>query len=191
MGDIQKVKDILRESISVKERFLSDEVNVAAVAEAAELMIDRFDKGGKVLVFGNGGSAADSQHFAAELVVRFEKERKALPCVALTTDTSIITAASNDYSFERIFSRQLEALAGPDDVAFAVSTSGNSPNVLEAVKSAREKGIPVISLTGRDGGMIARESDIAITVKADNTARIQEVHSVILHMICKIIEESL
>ena len=191
MGEIAKVREILRESIAAKEDFLSDDVNVAAVAEAAELIVDRYGKGGKVLVFGNGGSAADSQHLAAELVVRFEKERKSLPCVALSTDTSILTAASNDYSFDKVFRRQVEGLAGPSDVVFAISTSGNSPNVLEGAKAAREKNIPVISLTGKDGGKLAGISDVSIIVRSQKTARVQEVHGTILHILCKIIEDAL
>jgi D-sedoheptulose 7-phosphate isomerase len=154
------------------------------------VIAQRCKKGGKVIVFGNGGSAADSQHMAAELVVRFEKERKGLPCIALNTNTSTLTAASNDYSFDKTFSRQVEALAEQRDVVIAISTSGNSKNVLEGAKEARAKKVPVIALAGRDGGELAAMADIPIVVRCENTARIQEVHIAIIHALCKIVEET-
>lgn len=190
MGAIETVKDILKDSIRAKDRFLSDEVNCGQVAAAAGAIVGCYGRGGKVIVFGNGGSAADSQHFAAELIVRFEKERKGLPCLALTTNTSTLTATSNDYDFNKIFSRQVEALAGPLDVVVAISTSGNSENVLEGARAARAKKIPVIALSGRGGGKLLAEADIPIVVNAENTARIQEVHITIIHIICKIVEEA-
>ncbi|MFH1837508.1 MAG: D-sedoheptulose 7-phosphate isomerase [Candidatus Omnitrophota bacterium] len=179
------------ESIKTKSEFFADKGNRQAIKDASLAMIGCFNNGGKVLVFGNGGSAADSQHLAAELVVRFEKERKALPAVALTTDTSILTASGNDYDFSRIFSRQVEALANKNDIAFAISTSGNSKNVIEGVRTAKEKKALVIALTGKDGGVLGKEADIAITVRSNNTARVQEVHVAVIHIICKIVEESL
>lgn len=185
------VKDILNDSIKIKEAFLTDEANLDAVSQAAQAIINCYNGGGKVLVFGNGGSAADSQHLAAELMVRFEKERKSLPAVALTTDTSIITAASNDYDFSKIFSRQVEGLLDSKDVIFAISTSGNSENVLEGIKAARVKKVPVIALLGRDGGSIAAQADIPIVVRGESTARIQEVHVTIIHIICKLVEDAL
>jgi D-sedoheptulose 7-phosphate isomerase len=184
-------KDILEKSIDVKKQFMSDEGCMDSVAKAAGAIVECYKRGGKVIIFGNGGSAADSQHFAAELVVRFEKERKALPSVALSTNTSVLTAGANDYSFDQVFSRQVEALAGENDVAVAISTSGNSPNVLEAVKKAAEKKIPVIALTGRDGGKLAGAADIPVIVKTESTARIQEVHVAVIHILCKIIEDSI
>jgi D-sedoheptulose 7-phosphate isomerase len=187
---IETVKKILQDSIAVKQEFLADGENLEAVAEAAEIMIENLKKGGKVLLFGNGGSASDSQHFAAELVVRFEKERRALPAVALTTDTSILTASANDYSYDKVFSRQVEALAGANDVIVAISTSGNSPNVLEGVKVAKEKKLPVVALAGKDGGRLAGEADIAIVGGSDNTARVQEVHGAVIHIICKLVEDA-
>ena len=187
----ETVRNIFEESLRIKEKFISDETNVAAIAEAASLLVKCYRRGGKVIVFGNGGSAADSQHLAAELVVRFEKERKGFPCVALTTNTSILTAASNDYDFSKTFSRQVEALAGPSDVAVAISTSGNSENVLEGARSAHARKVPVIALTGRGGGELLKESDIAIVAKAENTARIQEIHVTVIHVLCKIVEDAL
>ncbi|MFH1664641.1 MAG: SIS domain-containing protein [Candidatus Omnitrophota bacterium] len=185
------VKKVFEESVSVKNRFFSDDGNVDAIVKAAALLAECCRSGGKVIVFGNGGSAADSQHMAAELVVRFEKERKSIPCIALTTDTSVLTAVANDYDYNRVFSRQIEALAGPLDVAVAISTSGNSGNILEAVKAARARKTAVIALTGRDGGLLAGEADIPIVVKAESTARIQEVHVMIIHILCKILEDTL
>lgn len=191
MGMKDTVKSILNDSLRIKEGFLKGEANIEAVTSAAEAIINCYENGGKVLAFGNGGSAADSQHLAAELLIRFEKERKSLPCIALTTDTSIITAASNDYDFSKVFSRQVEGLAAPSDVIFAISTSGNSENVLEGIKAAKEKGITVIALLGRDGGKIAKEVDIPIVVAGKNTARIQEVHVTVIHIICKLVEDAL
>jgi D-sedoheptulose 7-phosphate isomerase len=185
------ITEIFKQSIKAKQDFLSEEASLSSVARAAELIVERCRKGGKVIVFGNGGSAADAQHMAAEFVVRFEKERRALPCVALTTNTSAITACANDYDFDSVFKRQLEALAGPGDVAVAISTSGNSPNVIEAARAAREKGIPVIALTGRDGGKLAPLADVPIIVRNANTARVQEVHVLIIHAICKTVEDAL
>lgn len=185
------IRDIFEDSIQTKRQFIADDNAVASVADAATELVNCYQRGGKVIVFGNGGSAADSQHMAAELVVRFEKERKTLPCIALNANSSIITAAANDYSFDVTFSRQVEALASENDVIFAISTSGNSKNVIEAVKTAKQKGVFVIVLTGKDGGQLRGLSDIAITVKSQNTARIQETHGAIIHILCKIVEDSL
>lgn len=184
------IKQIITESLQAKENFLSDEEAINSVKSAAEAIIECYKRGGKVIVFGNGGSAADSQHLAAELVVRFEKERKPLACVALTTNTSILTAAANDYEFDKVFSRQVEAIALTEDLIVAISTSGNSPNVLEGVKAAKNKALKVIALTGRDGGSLAALADIKIIVKSSNTARIQEIHATIMHVICKIVEDA-
>jgi D-sedoheptulose 7-phosphate isomerase len=184
------VKKIFEDSIEVKKEFLADEGNIAKIAEAASLIARCCKKGGKAIVFGNGGSAADSQHMAAELVVRFEKERKALPCIALSTNTSTLTAASNDYSFEKTFSRQVEALAEERDVVIAISTSGDSKNVIEGAKEARAKKVPVIALTGRGGGELASMADVPIIVRCENTARVQEAHITIIHALCKIVEET-
>ncbi|HBB66928.1 MAG: phosphoheptose isomerase [Elusimicrobia bacterium GWA2_56_46] len=148
-------------------------------------------KGGKVLICGNGGSAADSQHIAAELVGRFRKERRAVAALALTTDTSILTALGNDYGFDKVFSRQVEAHGRNGDVLIAISTSGSSPDVLNAVNRARETGMTTIGLLGRDGGTIKPVCDLALVIKDDDTARIQEMHILAAHIICGLVEDSL
>jgi D-sedoheptulose 7-phosphate isomerase len=155
---------------------------------AAEWLAATIQNGGKVLVCGNGGSAADAQHFAAELVGRFQRERGAWPAIALTTDTSIITAVGNDYGFNTVFSRQAEGLALPGDTLVGISTSGNSENVLRAVECARSKGVKTIGLLGGDGGVIAAAVDLPLTVPSRITAHIQEAHIFILHTICQMVE---
>jgi D-sedoheptulose 7-phosphate isomerase len=161
------------------------------IAEAARLITLCLQSGGKLLFFGNGGSAADAQHLAAEFVGRFVRERIGLPAIALTTDSSILTAVGNDYGFEQIFARQIQALARPSDVAVAISTSGNSPNVLEGVKAARKAEVKTIGLSGKDGGVLAEEVDIAITIVSKSTARIQECHIAVGHLLCELAEEGL
>ncbi len=156
--------------------------------EAATAMIDALRRGNKILVFGNGGSASDAQHFAAELVGRFTRERAALAAIALTTDTSILTALANDYSFDRVFVRQIEALGRPGDVAMGISTSGASPNIVEALAAARTAGLITVALTGRDGGAAGAAAAIHINVASASTARVQEVHRTLLHAICELIE---
>lgn len=190
MDNIRKIKELFGDSINVMSSFAAEDANLSVVKESADIMINCLERGGKILVFGNGGSATDSQHMAAELVVRFEKERRALPCIALNADVANLTAAGNDYSFDRVFSRQVEALGTEGDVVMAISTSGNSPNVLEAVKTAKGMGLKTIALTGNDGGRLTGISDISIIVRTVNTARIQETHSVIIHVICKFIENA-
>jgi D-sedoheptulose 7-phosphate isomerase len=144
-----------------------------------------------VLVFGNGGSAADAQHVAAELVGRFQRERRALAAVALTTDTSILTAIGNDYAYDRVFARQIEALGESGDIAFGITTSGGSANVIEAFRMAKARGLITVALTGRDGGEAGRAADIHVNVPDDSTARAQEVHRTLLHAICEIVEAGL
>jgi len=161
------------------------------IAEAARLIIQCLQSGGKLLFFGNGGSAADAQHLAAEFVGRFVRERIGLPAIALTTDSSILTAVGNDYGFDQIFARQIQALARPGDVAVGISTSGNSPNVLEGVKAARKAEAKTIGLSGKDGGVLAEEVDIAITIASKSTARIQECHIAVGHLLCELAEEGL
>lgn len=161
------------------------------IEECAELIYDAFARKNKVLICGNGGSAADAQHLAAEFVGRFETERKALAAIALTTDTSAITALSNDYSFEKIFSRQVEALADKDDILIAISTSGNSPNVIEAVMTARKIGCRIIGLTGGQGKKLASLSDACLMIPSNRTARIQEAHIAVIHIWCEIIDDRL
>ena len=142
-------------------------------------------------MFGNGGSAADAQHMAAELVGRFQRERAALAALALTTDTSILTSIANDYSFDRVFARQIEALGRPGDVALGISTSGGSPNVVRALEAARARGLATIALTGRDGGAAGRAADVHVNVADDSTARVQEVHRTLIHAICEMVEAEL
>lgn len=161
------------------------------IADGAQVFFDCVTSDGKILCCGNGGSAADAQHFAAELLNRFEKERPGLACIALTTDSSVLTSIGNDYDFNQIFSKQVRALGLPGDTLLAISTSGNSPNVVAAIHAAHERSMRVIALTGRDGGEMAKAlkaDDILICVAAQNTARIQEVHLLSLHCICDIID---
>ncbi len=180
------IKNSLKSHLKVIEQLLIDEISI--IEECAELIYKTFADGKKVLVCGNGGSAADAQHIAAEFVGRYETERKALPVIALTTDTSAITALGNDYGFERIFSRQIEALGEKKDLLIAISTSGNSSNVNAAVMSARQIGCKTIGLTGSTGKKLASLCDIGILVPAKRTARIQEAHIVIGHIWCEIID---
>jgi D-sedoheptulose 7-phosphate isomerase len=161
------------------------------IAEMGSLISAALTNGNKLLVMGNGGSAADSQHFVAEIVGRFKMERKALPAVALSTDTSILTAIGNDYGFDSIFSRQVEALAAPGDIVVGLSTSGNSPNVLKALNAAREQGCRTIGLLGKDGGSIMAACDLALVVPSTDTPRIQEGHITIIHIVCDLVEKKL
>ena len=163
------------------------EMLAAPIAGAVEVMVGSLVGNGKILACGNGGSAADAQHFAAELVGRFEMERQGLAAIALTTDSSILTAVSNDYGFKAIFERQVRALGQPGDVLLAISTSGDSPNVIEAIQAAQDNDLRVVALTGKGGGQIGemlRDSDIHLCVPSDRTARIQEVHLLTLHCLC-------
>jgi len=163
----------------------------APIARAALLMAGALQAGGKVLACGNGGSAADAQHFSAELLGRFERERRELAAIALTTDTSSNTAIANDYSFEQIFAKQVRALGGAGDVLIAISTSGNSKNILAAMQAARTRGMQVVALTGRDGGAAGKligAGDVLLNVASTVTARIQEVHILVLHCLCDIID---
>src|SRR3989338_1871272 len=177
------IKKIFSESIKVKEKTLSD--NLEAIVQAVKVITDSLKKNNKIIIFGNGGSAADSQHIAAEFIGRFQKERKALAAIALTTDTSVITALGNDYGFDTIFSRQIEGIGKKGDVAVGISTSGNSINVIEGVKKARQMGLKTVSLTGCHGGKLAKLTDISLIVPAEKTARIQETHICMSHAICE------
>jgi phosphoheptose isomerase len=163
-------------------------LDLGVVATAASAIANAFGSGRKLLAFGNGGSAGDAQHLVAELVGRFQKERAGFAAVALTADTSLLTSVANDYGFERVFARQLEALGAAGDVAFAISTSGVSPNVVAALKAARARGLRTIALTGRDGGEAGRLAEVHINVPEDCTARVQEVHITLIHAICEIVE---
>jgi phosphoheptose isomerase len=165
--------------------------NPQPVLDAAAAIVDAFRRGGMLLLFGNGGSASDAQHVSAELVGRFQRERAGLPAIALTTDTSILTSVANDDGFDRVFVRQIEALGRAGDVALGISTSGGSPNVLAALEAARAKGLKTIALTGMDGGAVGRAAAIHVNVPAQSTARVQEVHRTLLHIICDIVEREL
>ena len=172
---------------SIQTKQAAAAVLAAPIAAAVQAMADCLAAGGKIMACGNGGSAADSQHFAAELLNRFEREREPLAAIALTTDTSTLTSIGNDYRFEDIFAKQIKALGRNGDVLLAISTSGNSPNVLEAMAAARQRGIRVVALTGKDGGKMAQRlapDDIHLCVPASRTARIQEVHLLTLHCLC-------
>jgi D-sedoheptulose 7-phosphate isomerase len=162
-----------------------------AIVRTAMVMAECLRAGGKLLFFGNGGSAADAQHLAAEFVGRFMLERRGLPAVALTTDSSILTAIGNDYGFDRVFSRQIEALGQAGDVAFGISTSGNSPNVVSALKQATSQHLKTIGLAGKDGGLLRQCCDIPLIVTSPNTARVQECHIAIGHLLCELVENNL
>ena len=190
--DIQRVKKHFEESAELKAR-AADEL-AGPIAQAAELMFTALMQGNKILACGNGGSAADSQHFTAELVGRFEKERLPMPAIALTVDTSILTAVANDYSYDDVFARQVRALGQPGDVLLGISTSGNSGNVIAAIQAAHEREMSVVALTGKGGGKMAgmmAGSDIHICVPHDRTARIQEVHILVVHCLCDGIDAAL
>lgn len=161
------------------------------IEKAARAIIRAYRQDRKLVLFGNGGSAADAQHFASELVGRFARERRALNALALTTDTSVITSVGNDYGYEAVFSRQVEAVVRPGDVAIAISTSGASPNVVAGVKAARRCGAYTIGLLGNDGGTLGPIVDLAVVVPAKETSRIQEGHGVIIHILCKLVEEEI
>jgi D-sedoheptulose 7-phosphate isomerase len=167
------------------------EMDHSAVLQAAAAIRECHAADGKVLLFGNGGSAADAQHMSAELVCRFVRERRALAAIALSTDTSVLTAVGNDYGFDRVFARQIEALGRPGDVAFGISTSGGSANVVSALETARTRGLRTIALTGRDGGAVGAAADIHINVPESATARVQEVHATLIHVICELVERAL
>lgn len=164
---------------------------VPDIRRCALALIDAMRQGNKLLVMGNGGSAADAQHMAAEFVGRFLRNRKALPAIALTTDTSILTAVGNDFGFDEVFRRQIEALAVPGDIVFGISTSGQSPNVLGALTLARERGCTTLALAGKNGGPIAQAVDLALVVPAVHTPYIQEAHLTIIHILCDLVEEAL
>ncbi len=183
---VDLVMDIFDESASLKRAFVDEYAE--DIVNLGILMGKRLKAGYKILICGNGGSAADSQHFAAEIVGRFEKERKGFPAIALTTDTSALTAIGNDYGFEYVFSRQVEALGEKGDILVGISTSGNSENVIKAVEKAIEMGIFTVGFLGKDGGKLKDIVDKAFIVRHNSTARIQEVHLVLEHTLCKIIE---
>lgn len=184
-----KIKDILLESIQVKEEMMRTTID--QIIEITNILITCLKKGGKIILFGNGGSASDSQHIAAELVGRFTKDRTSLAAIALTTNTSILTSLSNDYSFEVVFAKQIEALGKEEDVAIGISTSGKAKNVNAGIRQAKKIGIKTIALTGGNGGELAKLADVSIIVPSNITARIQEAHITIGHILCQLIEEKI
>ena len=181
-----RVRQILADTVALHERLRTG--GIEPVVHAAEAIVNALGRDGRVLVFGNGGSAAEAQHFAAELSGRFERDRRALAAVALTTDTSVLTAIGNDYGFDRVFARQVEALGRRGDVAVAISTSGASPNAVEGLRTAGGLGMTRIALTGRDGGALGRQADIHVNVPETGTARIQEAQLTLIHILCDLVE---
>lgn len=186
VDEISRQLKVHVEVISMVEQQLAD-----SIAACAEVLIDALQGGNKILLMGNGGSAADAQHFAAEMIGRFLMERKALPAIALTTDSSILTAVGNDYGFDDVFKRQVEALANPGDVLIGISTSGNSRNVKSALETGQALGAKTIGLLGRDGGEIGPVVDFNLTVPSSETPRVQEVHLFVIHILCDLIEKGL
>lgn len=178
-----------RESIRVKEELLGSQVEI--IVRMVQEIIKALKDGGKIIFFGNGGSAADAQHLAAELVGRFKLERRGLPALALSTNTSVLTSVGNDYSFEQVFARQVEALGKPEDVVVGISTSGGADNVIEGILAAKAADIFTIGLTGGKGGKLAEVVDLAIIVPSPDTARIQEAHITIGHLVCQLVEEKM
>jgi phosphoheptose isomerase len=188
VGDAAVVQALFDETIALHQR-MREAVQESVVAAAAAIRTS-LDAGGKLLVFGNGGSATDAQHMSTELVGRFERERDGLAAIALTADASLVTSVANDFTFDWVFARQLEALGKREDVALGISTSGRSPNVLMALEAANAKGMKTIALTGRDGGVIGKAAGIHINVPHASTARVQEVHRTVIHAICALVEKA-
>ena len=182
------VSKTLADAIAVHETVRRG--SVQPVVDAAAAIVEALTRGGKVLLFGNGGSAADAQHVAAELVGRFERVRRPFAAIALSADTSVLTAISNDDGYERVFTRQIEALARDGDVVVAITTSGRSPNVVHALEAAAQRGLRAIGVTGRDGGRVAGLVDIHVNVPSDSTARVQEVQRTLLHAMCDLVERA-
>ena len=186
---MNSINDEIVKTIEESSNLILNSKNLSEkIEKTINEIIKCFSTGNKIIIFGNGGSAADAQHIVAEFIGRFQKERKSLPAIALTTDSSIITSLANDYSYDVVFSRQCESLVSKGDIVFGISTSGNSKNVEEGIKTAKKMGAVTIGLLGSNGGTISNIVDIPIIVESTNTARIQEVHRVIYHIICGIVE---
>ena len=185
----EKIIKAFEESAAVKQQFIRE--NLDLVVEVSKLLSETFNSGNKLILFGNGGSATDASHIAAEFVNRFKKQRPGLPAIALNTDVAVLTSIANDYDFSEIFSRQIKALAQEGDAVIAISTSGNSLNVLKALDAARKKKLKIIVLTGAKGSKLAAKADYLFTVPSDNTPRIQETHITLGHVLCQMVEEIL
>ncbi|MFA5097217.1 MAG: D-sedoheptulose 7-phosphate isomerase [Candidatus Margulisiibacteriota bacterium] len=189
------MKDMIKQhiigSIEVKNLMLSEGALVSSIGQISEVIVSAYRNGNKVLIAGNGGSAADSQHMAAEFVSRFNFDRPALPSIALTTDTSMLTAIGNDYGFDKVFSRQIEANGAKGDVFIGISTSGNSQNIIEGLKTAKARGLRTIGFTNKTGGKMAQFCDHCIKVPSMNTPRVQECHILIAHIICAVVEDKI
>jgi D-sedoheptulose 7-phosphate isomerase len=186
--DAEEIRRVAAESAALKKRFFEE--NASLLLDVGSRIAESLRSGGKVLAFGNGGSAADAQHLAGELVGRFRRDRPGLAAVALTTDPSVVTALGNDFGFEAVFRRQVEALGRPGDVALGISTSGRSPNVLEAMRAARARGLVTVGLTGGGGGPLRDLADYLVDVPHADTQRIQEVHLMVVHVLCQVVEEA-
>lgn len=191
LGIERLVADRIRESVAVKQALLRNEAFLTLVGEVARAIVESLSKGGTVFFFGNGGSAGDAQHLAAELAGRYLRERQGLAGLALTTNTSCLTAIANDYGYDSVFARQLQAMGSAGDIAIGISTSGNSANVLRAAEAARRKGMITVGMTGTDGGKLKSLVDYCLCVTADHTARIQEAHILVGHIVCEIVEEEM
>jgi D-sedoheptulose 7-phosphate isomerase len=187
--DEAAIRKIAADSVALKERFFAE--NARLLLDVGQRMVESLRAGGKILAFGNGGSAADAQHLAGELVGRFTRERPGLAAIALTTDSSVMTAIGNDMGYDNVFKRQVEALGRPGDVAIGISTSGRSPNVFEAMKLARQRGLLTVAMTGGGGGRLGGLAHYLIDVPHEDTARIQEVHAMVVHILCQHVEESI
>ena len=184
-----RIKDILLESIQVKEELLRD--YVGQIKEISDLIIDCLKKGGKVILCGNGGSAADAQHIAAEFIGRFKRDRTALAAISLTTNTSVLTSLANDYGYDVVFSKQVEALGQKNDILIGISTSGKAKNVALALKQAKKNNLKTVAFTGGDGGELAKLADVSFIVPSSVTARVQEAHITVGHIICELVEQIL
>ncbi len=189
----KNVKEQIEAIIQTHKKMIAEleATGIETLISASDMIIQCFNHGRVVYICGNGGSAADAQHIAGELVGRFKKERKALPAIALSTDTSVITSIANDYSFDNIFVRQVEALVKKDDILWAISTSGNSPNVVAAAKSARQKGTKILAFTGQADSKLEELADICFCAASDSTAQSQQLHQIAYHIICDLVEQSI
>lgn len=183
------IKDI-KDAIKIKNEIIQNQSVLDQLNQIIKKLNDCLQQGKKILIAGNGGSAADAQHFAAEIVGRYQQERKGYPAIALTTNTSVLTSLANDYGYDQVFSKQLEALANQGDIFFAISTSGNSGNLIQAIKKAKEIGIQTIALLGKTGGQLKTLADLSLIIPASETPRIQEIHILLIHIICQEIEKN-